>query len=336
MAKPIQGTKQADLNLLGTNSDDTIQGKDGNDFITGGKGNDNIDGGDGIDTAVYSGNIADYSIDVKGTGNDKVTVSDHVLGRDGVDQLKHIELLQFNDGVVDLQHGTSWHYLVDAELDASARKPGSDDMINGSGIPATHFGIARNEGVGVELGFGVHHRGDSTVDPVTHTSMYAPTDSNGYADGVLTYTVQHGQAVTGGATPKAEWSWDPSIATGLNGQTTNLHDFNFKLLVDLDPSANTNYLELHLAYDPVTNHAPGNPGASGFVWEDSSNNIIIPDDDGVNPTVTQNSQNMGFYPIPGYNGGNGFPGNSHFDFVLQAFDQANVLIAQNHIHVDVV
>jgi hypothetical protein len=134
MAKPIQGTKQADLHLMGTAGDDSIQGKDGNDFITGGHGNDNIDGGDGIDTAVYSGNIADYSIDIKGTGNDKVTVSDHVNGRDGVDQLKHIELLQFSDGVVDLQHGTSWHYLVDAEIDVAARKPGTHEMINGSGI----------------------------------------------------------------------------------------------------------------------------------------------------------------------------------------------------------
>jgi Ca2+-binding RTX toxin-like protein len=47
MAKPIKGTKEADLNLHGTDGNDTIQGKDGNDFITGGKGNDNIDGGNG-------------------------------------------------------------------------------------------------------------------------------------------------------------------------------------------------------------------------------------------------------------------------------------------------
>jgi Ca2+-binding RTX toxin-like protein len=80
MAQPIKGTKQADLNLFGTTGDDTIQGKDGNDFITGGKGNDNIDGGDGIDTAIYTGNYADYSISLKGTGNDKVTVADSVFG----------------------------------------------------------------------------------------------------------------------------------------------------------------------------------------------------------------------------------------------------------------
>src|SRR3954471_6631742 len=103
MAKPIQGTKQADLTLSGTEGNDTIQGKDGNDFITGGKGNDNIDGGDGIDTAVYSGNYVDYAISLKGTGNDKITVSDSHAGRDGTDQLKHVEFLKFNDAIFDVQ-----------------------------------------------------------------------------------------------------------------------------------------------------------------------------------------------------------------------------------------
>src|SRR4051812_1549457 len=104
MAKPIQGTKQADLNLMGTDNNDTMQGKDGNDFITGGKGNDNIDGGNGIDTAVYSGNYADYSITAKGTGNDKITVSDSVAGRDGTDQLKHVEFLKFADAIFDVNN----------------------------------------------------------------------------------------------------------------------------------------------------------------------------------------------------------------------------------------
>src|SRR3954454_17264536 len=102
MAKPIQGTKQADLNLMGTDGNDTIQGKDGNDYIIGGKGNDNIDGGNGIDTAVYSGNYADYTIVTKGTGNDKITVTDNV-GTDGTDQLKQVEYLQFKDATYNVK-----------------------------------------------------------------------------------------------------------------------------------------------------------------------------------------------------------------------------------------
>jgi|ERR1700752_909888 len=138
MAKPIQGTKQSDLNLMGTDGSDTIQGKDGNDYITGGKGNDNIDGGNGIDTAVYSGNFAQYQISAKGTGNDKITVSDSVAGRDGTDSLKQVEYLQFADATFNVKTGTldQWHYHVNATLDDSAQDPGAPGtMIAGSGIP---------------------------------------------------------------------------------------------------------------------------------------------------------------------------------------------------------
>src|SRR3954467_6927512 len=107
MAKPVQGTKQGD-SLIGTDGNDTIQGKDGNDFITGGKGNDNIDGGNGIDTAVYSGNYADYDISFKDTGNNKITVSDTTANRDGTDQLKNVEILKFADGFVDTTKHTAY------------------------------------------------------------------------------------------------------------------------------------------------------------------------------------------------------------------------------------
>jgi hypothetical protein len=338
MAKPVKGTKaDDDLTLLGTDGNDTIQGKDGNDTLKGGKGNDTIDGGNGIDTAVYSGNIANYTIDFKGTGNDKVTVTDNV-GTDGTDQLKHVEFLQFNDGIVDIQHGVSWHYLVNAEIDEAAQKPGTEDMINGTGIPATHFGIARNEAAGIELALGVHHRSDGAFDPATGTSFYAPTDANGYADGVLNYTVQAGQAVTGGATPKAEWSFDWSVTTGLNGQTTDLDDFTFKLQYDVNPGAGTDYRTATLE--------PGGVGSSGHEWRDAGTNLVLFADDAGNGNVTQNSENYGFGQFQGfiqalygpgaYGPGNGFTGPADFDIVLQAFDQANVLVAQNHIHVHVV
>src|SRR4051794_39640191 len=110
MAKPIQGTQQADLTLIGTDGDDTIQGKGGNDSITGGHGNDNIDGGDGTDTANYSGNFSDYLISAKGTGNDKITVQDTVAGRDGTDQLKHVEFLKFADAIYDVQNDVTHHF----------------------------------------------------------------------------------------------------------------------------------------------------------------------------------------------------------------------------------
>ena len=60
-------------------------------------------GGFNFDTAVFSGNLADYTIVINDNGtplvfsDDIVTVTDNVVGRDGIDRLTHIERLQFND-----------------------------------------------------------------------------------------------------------------------------------------------------------------------------------------------------------------------------------------------
>lgn len=327
MAKPIKGTKQADLNLLGTNGDDTIQGKDGNDFITGGKGNDNIDGGGGIDTAVYSGLYGDYLLSFKGTGNDKVTVQDTVVNRDGTDSLKHVEFLQFADATVNVNTGAvdQWHYHVNAALDDSAQDPGNPGtMIAGSGIPATAFGIAHNAsaGTGIELGLAVHHRSSSPA---------AVTTTDNYNDGALHFQVAAG--ADPGNPNRAEWNFDYSVATGVDGQLTNLDDFTFRLLVDVDPSANTNYLEFTMA--------SGGVGAANVHWTDQYGHVIG-DDDGIANLVAQNSENYGFGflrdsdPVaPGAQNYNFGP--AQFDIILEARDLVdNHLLALNHIVVDVV
>jgi len=81
-------------NIIGTNYDDYLIGNGESNIITGGKGNDDIDGNDGIDTVVFSGNFSDYTITNDGSGT--YTVTDN-LGTDGIDTLKEIEVLTFND-----------------------------------------------------------------------------------------------------------------------------------------------------------------------------------------------------------------------------------------------
>ncbi|WP_324730757.1 peroxidase family protein [Pseudomonas paeninsulae] len=57
----------------------------------------------GFDTAMFTGNFADYLISVNNNGtpgdinDDIITVTDTFIGGDGVDRLTHIERLQFND-----------------------------------------------------------------------------------------------------------------------------------------------------------------------------------------------------------------------------------------------
>ncbi len=85
--------------LAGGAFDDTLSGLGGNDKLYGHGGNDILDGGAGIDTAVFSGALADYRIilntDPAGIG---YSVIDLRSGSpDGTDTLHDIEKLQFSD-----------------------------------------------------------------------------------------------------------------------------------------------------------------------------------------------------------------------------------------------
>ena len=87
------------INGTGNSLANTITGNEGNNVIDGGAGNNSFDGAGGTDTAVYSGNLADYSQVQNGDGS--WTVTDLRSGSpDGTDTLKSIEYLQFADQTV--------------------------------------------------------------------------------------------------------------------------------------------------------------------------------------------------------------------------------------------
>ncbi|MFI0377516.1 MAG: DUF4347 domain-containing protein, partial [Candidatus Thiodiazotropha sp.] len=74
----------------------------GDDTLTGGAGDDYLDGGAGTDTAVFSGNRADYDITWY-AGTSELVVSDTRGGSpDGTDTLINIEELQFADQTVTI------------------------------------------------------------------------------------------------------------------------------------------------------------------------------------------------------------------------------------------
>ena len=80
---------------------DTATGGGNADRITGGAGADLLDGQGGVDTAVYSGNRADYSVVRKTDGS--LTITDNrPSAPDGSDTLSNFELFQFADGVLTL------------------------------------------------------------------------------------------------------------------------------------------------------------------------------------------------------------------------------------------
>ena len=92
-------TGGAETNLIeGFGGDDTLSGGGGGDELHGGTGNDTIDGGADTDRAVFAGGMAGYTISVIGgeiivTDNDAATAGD-----DGTDTITNVEVLDFADG----------------------------------------------------------------------------------------------------------------------------------------------------------------------------------------------------------------------------------------------
>src|SRR5262249_30647791 len=95
-ANTLTGTTLDDV-INGLAGNDTINGGGGNDTITGGPGNDVINGGTGTNTAVFSGNRANYAISTSGV----ITVK-ALSGTDGTDTLSNIRYARFADQTVKL------------------------------------------------------------------------------------------------------------------------------------------------------------------------------------------------------------------------------------------
>jgi VCBS repeat-containing protein len=92
--------------FFGGTGNDTLNGGGGSDTLTGQGSNDALDGGTGTDMASFTGNRAQYTVSTNGTTG-VTTVTDNVGGRDGIDTLTNVEVLQFSDATVLLTAGTA-------------------------------------------------------------------------------------------------------------------------------------------------------------------------------------------------------------------------------------
>lgn len=101
--------------LWGSPDADAIDGRGGNDVIVAGKGNDLIDGGAGFDIAVFAGRSGRYSVREQDGGW-------IVSGPDGIDTLRSIERLQFDDIAVDLVSGRKINPVSIEQFRAPAEK----------------------------------------------------------------------------------------------------------------------------------------------------------------------------------------------------------------------
>ena len=134
----IRGSNSNDT-LIGSDGDNYLRGKDGDDILEGGLGDDLLQGDGGSDTAVYAGSINDYVFAQELDGSIRVTARN---GVDGLDLLKDVEFLQFDDGL----------FNIATEITFAA-----DQTITGNSSNNTLTG---GDGNDVLIGFG----GDDTLD----------------------------------------------------------------------------------------------------------------------------------------------------------------------------
>ena len=102
---------------------DTLTGGAGNDKLDGGAGNDKLDGGAGINTAVYHGAVANYTVTKTAGG---FSIADKT-GVDGTDQVTNVQRLQFADTGVAFDvsgHGGQAYRIFQAAFNRAPDKGG--------------------------------------------------------------------------------------------------------------------------------------------------------------------------------------------------------------------
>ncbi|MEO1190176.1 MAG: hypothetical protein AAFY02_00325 [Pseudomonadota bacterium] len=113
----LRGRNGDDLLIGGTGADtlvgDSLGSGSGNDTLVGGSGDDVLFGEEGLDAAVFSGNLADATIAVSGSGDAIITTAEG-----GSDTLNSVEELRFDDVDV-LMVGGNGFATIQAAVDAA-------------------------------------------------------------------------------------------------------------------------------------------------------------------------------------------------------------------------
>lgn len=207
-----------DNNLSGDSGANNLQGGAGADVLTGRGGDDVIDGGAGRDTAVFSGNAADYVITVEGG---VTTVRDTVAGRDGTDTLTHVELLRFADqsiviNAAPVAHDDSAQAQQDVVTTISAAtllaNDMDDDVDDTKSLVAVSAVSAKGAGVTIV-------DGNVVYDPRTAAQLLALGAGQTITD-TFTYTMRDTVGATSTATVTV-------LVTGVNDAPIAQNDSGF-------------------------------------------------------------------------------------------------------------
>jgi Ca2+-binding RTX toxin-like protein len=113
-----------DDRLLGGAGMDVLTGQTGDDRLSGGSGQNFLYGGTGSDTAVFSGDQADYTITLNADGS-RTVVDNRAGAPDGSNYIVDVETLEFADGNLDISAAPPVNAAVFDFLFSSGDEPWS-------------------------------------------------------------------------------------------------------------------------------------------------------------------------------------------------------------------
>ena len=149
----VRGGHGAD-GIFGGAGNDTLYGDNDNDHLEGGAGDDTIYGGSGVETAVFSGTLASYTITNLGSGGYEVA------GTDGNNILYQVELFSFDDYTGGLQIGTESAATIHGSADDDLMYGyGGNDRLFGNAGDDTIYGGDGNDRLEGRQGNDIYHMG---------------------------------------------------------------------------------------------------------------------------------------------------------------------------------
>jgi hypothetical protein len=159
-----------------------LMGGAGNDVLQGGAGDDRLEGGDGIDTVVYAGARAGYTIE---KNQDTVFVKD-LSGKEGLDVVLGVERIVFSDGAValDLSGNAGQAYRLYAA--AFDRKPDLEGLsfwigAMDKGQPLYDVGTEFTRSAEFIKMYGATHTAEDFLTRVYDHVLHRAADASGYA-----------------------------------------------------------------------------------------------------------------------------------------------------------
>lgn len=254
------------VSLNGRGGNDTLTTGDFDDTLTGGAGDDILSGGGGTDTAVLTGRLEDYLLDLSEAQVGTIGISDQ-RGVDGSDTLLGIEILSFTDGTLELTGENIAPFARPDSLSATedtaltmslADLTGNDLSLDGDALMISSVGAASNGIVSLDGNGGVVFTPDA--------------DYNGAAG--FTYTVSDGNG--GQSTGMVELSVGAVNDAPIAGadSAAGLED-NALTIALADLLSNDSDVE----GDALTVTAVGNAVNGSVVQDGSGNPIFTPDAD---------------------------------------------------------